>query len=186
MSIRFLAVPALLLLSACGGDTARTLGFTRDAPDEFQVTTRAPLSMPPSLGNLPRPAPGAARPQEISPRAQAEAVLVPGAALGREGSSQASRGESALLSAAGGAPAPANIRSQIDSESLRLNAEDRTLTERLMFWRDPDTSGTAVDTTREQQRLRENAALGRPTTDGETPIIQRPRSGTFLGGLRLF
>ena len=48
---------SLPLLAACGADTARTFGFTRDAPDEFTVTTRAPLSMPPSLGNLPPHAP---------------------------------------------------------------------------------------------------------------------------------
>ena len=35
------------LLAGCGADTARSFGLTRDAPDEFQVTTRAPLSMPP-------------------------------------------------------------------------------------------------------------------------------------------
>ncbi|WP_160123193.1 DUF3035 domain-containing protein [Rhodovarius lipocyclicus] len=186
MSIRHLAIPALLLLSACGGDTARTFGFTRDAPDEFQVTTRAPLALPPSLGNLPRPTPGSGRPQEVPISTQAEAVLAPGAILGSQTPARATTGERALLSASGTAPVSGNIRSQIDSESLRLNAEDRTLTERLMFWRGPETAGTAVDTTREQQRLRENAALGRAPTEGETPIIQRPRSGTFLGGLRLF
>ena len=47
-----------LMLAGCGSDTARTLGFTRDAPDEFSVVTRAPLSLPPTLGNLPAPRPG--------------------------------------------------------------------------------------------------------------------------------
>ncbi|WP_040612547.1 DUF3035 domain-containing protein, partial [Teichococcus cervicalis] len=50
-----LPVACTLLLAGCGGDTARTLGFTRDAPDEFSVVTRAPLSLPPTLGNLPAP-----------------------------------------------------------------------------------------------------------------------------------
>ena len=51
---RAAAAGALLLAAAgCGGDASRTFGFTRDAPDEFQVTTRAPLSMPPALGDLP-------------------------------------------------------------------------------------------------------------------------------------
>src|ERR671917_1983497 len=75
----------LLFVAGCGGDTARTFGFTRDAPDEFQVTTRAPLSMPPALGELPVPRPGADRPQELSSRQAAEAALVPGAALGPSG-----------------------------------------------------------------------------------------------------
>src|SRR5918998_607789 len=75
----------LLFVAGCGGDTARTFGFTRDAPDEFQVTTRAPLSMPPALGELPVPRPGADRPQEMSSRQAAEAALVPGVALGQSG-----------------------------------------------------------------------------------------------------
>ena len=85
---RIAAASAVLLAAAgCGSDTARTFGFTRDAPDEFQVTTRAPLSMPPALGELPAPRPGADRPQELSQRQAAEAALVPGAALGQPGSS---------------------------------------------------------------------------------------------------
>src|SRR5215213_5052235 len=89
------AAGAVLLAAAvagCGSDTARTFGFTRDAPDEFQVTTRAPLSMPPALGELPVPRPGADRPQELSSRQAAEAALVPGVALGQPGSSGAAAG----------------------------------------------------------------------------------------------
>ena len=61
----------LILLAGCNGDKiARTFGLTRDAPDEFTVTTRAPLSMPPDY-NLRPPRPGAPRPQEQSERQQA-------------------------------------------------------------------------------------------------------------------
>jgi hypothetical protein len=178
---------APLWLAACGSDTARTFGFTRDAPDEFQVTTRAPLSMPPSLGTLPTPRPGAQRPQEISVREQAEATLAPGALLGGRNarSGATSSGEQALLAATGRA-APGDIRQRIDDEAVRLNAPDRNLAERLMFWRNPGEPGTPVDPNREAQRLRENAALGREVTDGDTPVIQRPRNNSFLGGLRLF
>ena len=71
-----------LLLGGCGGeDVSRTFGLQRDAPDEFQVTTRAPLSMPPDF-SLRAPRPGAARPQEQTARGAAEAALVPQAALG--------------------------------------------------------------------------------------------------------
>ena len=68
---------AALGLSACGGDEnlSRTFGLVRDAPDEFRVTTRAPLSMPPEFTLRP-PRPGAARPQELSERQQAEQALV--------------------------------------------------------------------------------------------------------------
>ncbi|MDO9712644.1 DUF3035 domain-containing protein [Paracraurococcus lichenis] len=171
-----LGLLALGLLAGCGPDTARTFGFTRDAPDEFQVTTRAPLSMPPSLGELPVPRPGANRPQEMSARLAAETTLVPGAALGTPAQGRQSSGESALLSQAGRPTGP-DIRRRVDEESLKLDQADRGLTDRLIFWRAPEPPGIALDAKRESQRLRENAALGREATEGETPIIQRSQSG---------
>ena len=177
-----LALSALALLAGCGPDTARTFGFTRDAPDEFQVTTRAPLSMPPSLGELPVPRPGTSRPQEMTVRDQAEATLAPAAVLGQQGQVAPSQGEMALLSQAG-RPVDDSIRQKVDQESLRVEQANRSLTDKLMFWRTPEQPGIAVDPRRESQRLRENAALGRDPTEGETPIIQRTRSSNPLTNL---
>ena len=170
----------LPLLAGCGQDTARTLGFTRDAPDEFAVVTRAPLSLPPSLGTLPPPRPGMSRPQELQGGAAGEAILAPGAAYGVGAATAPSRGENALVAAAGG-QAPSGVRSQVDQESLRLEQPQRGLVDRLMFWRDAPAAGVAVDPQREAQRLRENAALGREADQGETAIIQRRRQGLFSG-----
>src|ERR1700709_2481332 len=76
---------ALVLLGGCNGDKmARTFGLSRDAPDEYTVTTRAPLWMPPDY-NLRPPRPGAARPQEQSERQQAQEALVPQTALDAPG-----------------------------------------------------------------------------------------------------
>ena len=171
------ALVALALLAGCGGDTARTFGFTRDAPDEFQVTTRAPLSMPPSLNQLPVPRPGAPRPQEQSQRQAAEATLVPGSVLAANtASARPSSGETALLSQAG-RPANDDIRQRVDEESLRLERTNRDLMDRLMFWKEQEPAGVPVDAQREARRLRENAALGRDATEGQTPVIQPQRSG---------
>ena len=170
---------ALLLLVGCGENTARSLGFIRDAPDEFRVTTRAPLSMPPDMaGGLPPPRPGAVRPMERSARDEAEAVLVPSLAL-RDPRQQPravgiSAGEMALLQSAGPAATP-DIRRRVDDESQRLDRPPRDVTDRLMFWRDPPPAGIAVDPTRERERIRENAALGIEGTAGDTPIEQ-PRA----------
>ena len=168
-----LTLPLLLALAGCGENTSRTLGFTRDAPDEFQVTTRAPLSVPPRLGDLPTPTPGVARPQDV---ARGGAAIVGGGA----GASAAapSSAERALLARAG-QPADDSIRRRVDEESLRLDRPDAGVVDRLMFWREPPAPGIAVDPQREAQRLRENAALGREQTDGETPIVQ-PRRPGFL------
>ena len=173
---------AALALSACGSSTQRTFGFTRDAPDEFQVTTRAPLSMPPSIGELPTPAPGSPRPNELSPRQAAETALVPTLALNPNAggrTQRSSRAENALLAQAG-RPVNPDIRAQVDRESLKLEQPDRGLVDRLMFWKEPDPPGTAVDSRREAARLRENAALGRDLSDGSTPVIQRTQSSNPL------
>ncbi len=181
-----LATLALVaLLPACGDSTARTLGLVRDAPDEFQVTTRAPLSMPPDMTTLPSPSPGSPRPQERTSSQQAEALLSPGLALQdprRASNARASVGETALLQRAGG-DAPDDIRRRVDEENLRLDRPDRSLSDRLIFWRDPPPPGTPVDPARESQRLRENAALGRDVEIGETPVVQPPRRTfwTWLG-----
>lgn len=170
---------ALLLLVGCGENTARSLGFIRDAPDEFRVTTRAPLSMPPDMaGGLPPPRPGAVRPMERSVRDEAEAVLVPSLALRDPRRQQravgGSVGEMALLQSAGPAATP-DIRRRVDEESQRLDRPPRDVADRLIFWRDPPPPGIAVDAGRERQRIRENAALGIEGTAGDTPIEQ-PRA----------
>src|ERR1700710_906169 len=103
---------SLTRLGGCSGDKlSRTFGLTRDAPDEYTVTTRAPLSMPPDY-NLRPPRPGAPRPQEQSERQQAEEALVPQMALGvPQGGTSA--GQAALMQEAGPA-APSDIRRKID------------------------------------------------------------------------
>ncbi|HWX47669.1 MAG TPA: DUF3035 domain-containing protein [Roseomonas sp.] len=179
-SLAFAALGSALLLAGCGSDTARTLGFTRSAPDEFSVVTRAPLSLPPVLGELPPPRPGTPRPQELRGREAGEATVAPGAAFGVGASSAPSAGEAALLAQAGGG-VPPDIRQRVDEESLHLEQADRSLVDRLMFWREQPPPGTVLDPEREAQRLRENAALGRSVEEGETPIIQRRRQGLFQG-----
>lgn len=169
--LALLALP-LLALAACGSDTARTLGFTRDAPDEFAVTTRAPLSVPPRLGDLPVPTPGAPRPQES--RASAASLLAPGTT-----SAAPTPAERALVAQAGG-PVSDDIRRTVDEESLRLDRPPTTVVDRLMFWSPSQAPrGIAVDASRESQRIRENAALGRDVGDGQTPVVQ-PRQPNWF------
>ena len=48
-----------------------------------------------------------------------------------------------------------------------------------MFWKAAPPPGTAVDPVRESARLRQNAALGQSESAGDTPIIQKPKTGFF-------
>ena len=164
-------------LAGCGGDMSRTLGLTRDAPDEFTVTVRAPLAMPPDF-NLPMPQPGAPRPQEQSESAQAEQALVPQLALGSAPTDN-SPGQSALLQAAG-PPPPADIKAEVDRQA-RLNRPSPGVLDKMMFWRSPPQPGIVIDPQKEAQRLRENAALGQSPEAGDTPIVQPKRRGWLEG-----
>ncbi len=178
-----LALTLPLLLAGCGDDVSRTFGLQRDAPDEFQVTTRAPLSMPPDFA-LRAPRPGAARPQEQSGPDAAQAVLSPQAAMAAGGGARdagVSPGVSALLQAAG-PQVQGDIRAKVDSES-HLDRSPPALVDRLMFWRTPPSGGgLQVDPQREAQRLRENAALGQNVAEGDSRIIQ-PRSRSLFDRL---
>jgi hypothetical protein len=183
-------------LTACGNSegVTRAFGLTRDAPDEFQVTTRAPLSMPPDFTLRP-PQPGVTRPQEQSQRRQAEATLSPQVELGDDplgnpppagngrGGANANAanglttGQRALVDAAGPS-APADIRRKLGAEAS-LDDRGPSFTDRLLFWRPTPQPGVVVDPQREAQRLRENAALGRSVEAGDTPIIQRKKDTLF-------
>lgn len=166
----------LVLLAGCEADKlTRTFGLTRDAPDEYTVTTRAPLSMPPDY-NLRPPRPGAARPQEQSERSQAEEALVPQMALtGPQGGD--SPGQEALLQQAG-PTAPSDIRTKVDRDA-RMDQGNEGLVDKLLYWRKPDTANAQVDAPKESQRLRQNAALGQSPEAGETPVIEPRKQGWF-------
>jgi hypothetical protein len=182
-SRRAAVVPALmaaLLLAGCSTDLSRSFGFTRDAPDEFTVTTRAPLSMPPDY-NLRPPHPGAPRPQEVSARLQAEEALTPQIALSGRPAGQSSPGQDALVQSAGPA-APSNIRAEVNNAAAAEAAQSSGFVDTLMFWRPSTPAGITVDPQKEAQRIRENAALGRSQDTGNTPIIQ-PRQKGWLEGL---
>ena len=161
-----------LTLSGCGDDLSRSFGLTRDTPDEFTVTTRAPLSMPPD-SQLRAPRPGATRPQELTSRQAAEEALAPQIALQGAGG-QDSPGQNALLRQAGPG-APRDIRAKVDQDGT-LDRAPTSFTDELMFWRPAAPLGTVVDAKGESQRLRQNAALGRSPDAGDTPIIT-PKTG---------
>ncbi len=159
-----------LLLSACSGEEIeRDFGLTRTAPDEFTVTTRAPLSMPPSA-SLATPTPGADRPQEQSTQTQALETLAPNVALQGAGGST-SAGQQALVADAGQAAAQAPTGGALDHPSQGFVNE-------LMFWQG-GKAGEVVDAEAERKRLQENAALGRSPTVGATPTIKVSKPGFF-------
>ncbi len=184
--LRFSLVAAMVLaLSACEG-VKKQLGFTKQSPDEFKVVSRAPLSLPPDYSLRP-PEPGIPRPQEGTTSQQAKNAIFrlqqpeAGTLESKIESDDRSLAELSLLKAAGAGQADPNIRRIIDAETLRLNAESDDFLEALVFWRDPQPTGEIVDANEEAKRLRENAALGKSVTAGETPTIERKSRALFEG-----
>jgi len=163
-----LLLAALLGLSACGDSLSRSFGLAHDTPDEFAVTTRAPLSMPPDYMLRP-PQPGASRPQEPTATAAAASALSPQAILQSTAPAGVTPGQQALLQAAG-APAPADIRNKVEADA-KADYPGESFTDKLMFWREPIVPGVVIDPAREAERLKQDAATGQSNRAGATPII---------------
>lgn len=188
---------SLLVLTGCGESTKRALGLSRQAPDEFAVVSRAPLSQPPDYRLRP-PQPGAPSPARVTPTKEAENVLFKSATTSRSDGSAAvyspgsapraaprtpvvetTPGVAALLAKAGADQAAPGIRAEVNRESAVLAEADRNFIQRLL-----DYSGyeeEVVDAPAEARRLRENEALGKPATEGETPTIERKNRGLLQG-----
>ena len=186
-----LALPAV---AGCSS-TKEMLGLTKRSPDEFQVVSRAPLSMPPDYSLRP-PTPGAPRPQEGTTREQAENIVtgysgrststlqpdqIPSIGEGEDPETTGSAGETAFLQSASITGVDPNIRKLVDEETAADQDASESFLDSLVFWRDPEPYGTVVDPAAEQKRLQENQALGQPTDTGETPIIERKKKGLFEG-----
>jgi len=178
--LRGLMVAALAVgLGACA-KARETLGLDKAPPDEFNVVTRAPLEMPPSLDVLPPPEPGKQRPQELRPQEQAMAILL-GAQPVSAGPSDV---EEVLMVQASVVEAMPGIRATVDSEQKEM-ASERTLNEILQFWRDPgDKTAIVIDPAKENQRLQNNAALGLPADAGDfDAVIVTPEERALLQGI---
>lgn len=164
-------------LGAC--DSAKKLVTrSKDAPDEFAVYQRPPLSLPPEFQLRP-PDSGALGPQAISPRDEARAALLQRQASIRTQPTrdpQLSNGLNAIMQKTGAATADPTIREVVNSETSLLSKEDTRLADKMIFWIDDKPyEGVVVDADKEQQRIRENQALGKEITEGETPRIIKKR-----------
>ncbi|MEJ0061942.1 MAG: DUF3035 domain-containing protein [Alphaproteobacteria bacterium] len=168
-----------LLLSACG-ETREVFGLGRVTPDEFAVVDRPPLAIPPDFKLRP-PAPGAARPQELTPAQRAAQATFGTAAAAPPAAGAKDNAEKDLLAKAGADKAAPDIRRTVDQEASQRVSTSRHLADDLLWWRKDkaDTSAT-VNADAEAKRVRDNQAKGKPANEGATPIIERRKSG-WLG-----
>lgn len=115
-------------LSGCAG-FGRAVGGGKNPPDEFAITTKAPLVVPPDYSLRP-PKPGETRPDELSASERARQVLI-----GDVSAAPPSPGEQMLLRKANALAADPNIRVVIDAENGGRAEKDRSFANQLIFWK---------------------------------------------------
>ncbi len=147
---------ALLGLAGCSGGGSSIFGLGRASPDEYTVTTQAPLSIP-SQFTLPPPRPDVPRPQDKPTDLAAEAALDPAVEL-MTNSVASSPGQQDLVHLAG-PPADPNIREYLDNHLKQLNRQGG-LGSDLAFWAKTPEPGKVLNPTKEAAALRR---LGIPT-----------------------
>jgi hypothetical protein len=167
--MRNLAVLALAVgvLAGCSSNNARNLlGLERRAPDAYAVSTHAPLEIPNNLNNLPAPAPGVARPQEITAQQMARSATGMGAA---QVAAAPSAAEQALLAKAG--KADPNVRMAVNAQAAEDADTQNGPLDWMLFWREKPPSGVVVDAKAEAERLKAAKAAGQSVTATPTKSI---------------
>lgn len=169
-----LAVAIGLSLSACQTATKR-LGLTKDAPNEFNILTKAPLVVPPEY-NLRPPRVGESSAENNYSQEAARKALI-----GDIDPSEPTRGEIVLMTKAGVGQANQEIRIVIDGQNS-VERKTEGFTNRVMFWdngRVVTPDGSALDPEVEARRLE---SVRTATGGGEVKIMRRP-GGAKLPGL---
>jgi len=177
MTIRLvIAITALsgFAVSGCTS-TSKALGLKKEAPNEFNILTKAPLVVPPEY-NLRPPATGESSAENNYSQKSAREALI-----GDIDEAEPTRGEIVLMSKAGVGRADQEIRLVIDGQNSVERKSD-AFSDRVMFWKDgkivtPD--GSPINAEDEARRIKASEAA---TGGGEVQITRRP-AGAKLPGL---
>ncbi len=145
------------------------------SPDEFRVVRKAPLTVPPEY-NLRPPSPGSARPQELSPEAQAR-VAVFGVDFGQS----ASEGEKLFIKRAGGDAVDRVVRNQVDFDNAQILRKSRSFADMILnFGGAPNEP--VVDPTAEAERIKAAQEANKDVV-GTGKVIIQPKHTSKLPGL---
>ncbi len=168
-------IGALLLvgaaLSGCGS-LREAAGLTKTSPDEFAVTTKAPLVIPPGFNLLP-PTPGAAPTNEPETAAAAQLAMFGGdaATVAANIPGNHSAGERMLLANAGVNRADPTIRQRLMTDRGGLQAADPGFTARLLGTA-PSAGSGVINADAEFERRR-------GTTPAPTAATRQSSGGWF-------
>ena len=167
---------ASLVMSGCT-TAAKGLGLTKDAPNEFNILTKAPLIIPPEYNLKPPRLGESSAENNYSQKAAREALI------GNVDDAEPTRGEIALMAKAGVGRADQEVRLEIDGQNS-VERKTQGFASRVLFWKNGEIineKGEAVplDAENEARRLE---LINKSTGGQEVEITRRP-GGAKLPGL---
>ncbi|MEQ1609360.1 MAG: DUF3035 domain-containing protein [Hyphomonadaceae bacterium] len=166
---------ALIGLASIAAIGATACG-SMSTPDEFRVVRKAPLTVPPEY-NLRPPAPGSARPQELSPEAQARTAV-----FGVDVAPSASEGEKAFIKAAGGDAIDRSVRNQLDFDNAQILRKSSNFADMILNFGQSAPTNAVVDPATEAARIKAQQDATTELTGGGKVMIQ-PKHTSKLPGL---
>lgn len=157
---------AALLLTACDGGVKDTLGLNREAPDEFTVVSRPPLSLPPDFSLRP-PQPGA-EPHFVPADQRAQALVTGKGNTGNLKPAARTSATENFLRRTGAHQADTAIRDKLaeDAAAPADTSKAKTLVDQISGAQKREP---VVDPQKETERLKSNRAAGKPVNEGEVP-----------------
>ena len=176
-------LPILLI----GCSSARDIvGLGKQSPDEFEVVTRAPLSLPPDYG-LRVPIPNISRTQEKSVRDSADDLISSRGSSSRQKLSRRNRlgatspAEDAILGRAQARSSDDSIRAKISSDNKTISGTDKKLIDKIIFWQGAEKPGAILDPEKESKRINDLKSDGKTIANGDVPVIERADWGLLDG-----
>jgi hypothetical protein len=185
-SLRAAALVAVAAVALTGCDTLRSAaGMEKSAPDEFAVTTKAPLVIPPDY-NLRPPRPGAVPTNQVEPTEAAEDALFGNdpATIAAQLPSTYSESEKLLLANAKVQNIDPQIRQHLSSDHISMLGTDDGFTNDILFWQKPKTdAGQPLDADKEARTIDEKKAGQAPAAPGTAAPPPPPKEdrGWFDG-----
>ena len=159
-----------LVLAGCG-NVRQLAGLDKKSPDEFAVTTKAPLVVPPDF-NLRPPMPGAPPSNSVAPTATAEQALFNNSDAQTVANGMAgnySMAEKLLMANAGVQNSDPAVRARLNGDQRAVQNADRSFTDRVLG---------AKSTVDDGQPLNADAAVNN-TRRGAKPAAKKKDSGWF-------
>ena len=146
-------------------------GLTKTSPDEFAVTTKAPLVIPPGFNLMP-PAPGAPPTYEPDAGTAANTAMFGGdtATVAANLQGNYSAAERMLLASAGVNRADPGIRQRLQGDRTAMQGAEASFTARLLGAPATPNNGTPINADAELERRRAVPA----------PATRKPSSGGWF------